>query len=203
MTSEIFIESFELPEVNKREVRRYLKAADVSEVNALIDECIGIAEGAIEPKVCFSMLSCRISGDMVQADNLLFSSDALVRCLNDSETLVVFCATLGHSFDRLLKRYSIVGNDVALVLQALGTERTEALCDSFTLALQQHLNCKDIYFTPRFSPGYGNFELEAQKQISDLLLINKNLGVSLTEHFQMIPSKSVTAVFGIRRRKDD
>ena len=63
---------------------------------------------------------------------------------------MLFAATLGAEFDRLLMKYSKLSPAKALMQQAFGTERIEALCDAF---------CKDyeeeqrVYLQSRFSAG--------------------------------------------------
>lgn len=49
----------------------------------------------------------------------------------------------------------------------------------------------------RFSPGYGDFSLEHQKDFFRLLQLEKNLGMSLNSALLMSPSKSITAVIGV------
>jgi len=49
----------------------------------------------------------------------------------------------------------------------------------------------------RFSAGYGDFSLENQKIIYDVLKLEQ-LGISLSDKYMLIPEKSVTAVVGIK-----
>ena len=51
----------------------------------------------------------------------------------------------------------------------------------------------------RFSPGYGDFDLKYQKDILEYLDANKKIGISLTDSLMMIPTKSITAIIGIKR----
>ena len=65
-------------------------------------------------------------------------------------------------------------------------------CDIFNNEL------KETHVTrPRFSPGYGDFPLEFQKDIFNLLSPNKRIGLTLNNSLLMSPTKSVTAVVGI------
>ena len=50
--------------------------------------------------------------------------------------------------------------------------------------------------TPRFSPGYGDWELSAQKDILRVCGGNQ-IGISVSDNFMMSPQKSVSAVFGL------
>ena len=51
----------------------------------------------------------------------------------------------------------------------------------------------------RDSPGYGDFPLEAQREILVILDTPRKIGVSLTDSLLMVPSKSVSAVIGVAR----
>ena len=51
----------------------------------------------------------------------------------------------------------------------------------------------------RYSPGYGDFPLAAQNALVALLDTPRKVGVALTSTFLLTPSKSVTAVIGVRR----
>ena len=49
----------------------------------------------------------------------------------------------------------------------------------------------------RFSPGYGDLPLQAQRAIFDALQCHKEIGLYLNESLLMSPTKSVTAIVGI------
>jgi len=48
----------------------------------------------------------------------------------------------------------------------------------------------------RFSAGYGDFLLENQKMMYDMLKLDR-IGVTINENCILMPEKSVTAVVGI------
>ena len=52
--------------------------------------------------------------------------------------------------------------------------------------------------TRRFSPGYGDMPIEIQVDILQLLDASRRLGMVLTESNLMIPTKSITALIGMR-----
>ena len=52
--------------------------------------------------------------------------------------------------------------------------------------------------TTRFSPGYGDFSLEHQPALLSLLDTQRRIGLTLSEGGMMLPTKSVTAIVGIR-----
>lgn len=51
----------------------------------------------------------------------------------------------------------------------------------------------------RYSPGYADFPLSAQRELLALLDAPRKVGVSLTDSLLMVPSKSVSAVIGVRK----
>ena len=75
----------------------------------------------------------------------------------------------------------------------------EAWCDEVNERIKQEAADKGLYTRPRFSPGYGDFPLDNQRDIFQALQVEKRVGIALTESLLMIPSKSVTAVIGAGR----
>ena len=98
-------------------------------------------------------------------------------------------ATVGVGIDRLIAKYSRISPSKALMLQAIGAERIEALCNAFC----NDLSACDNSCIKRFSPGYGDLPLEVQRDIFSVLDCGKYIGVSLNGSLVMSPSKSVTA----------
>lgn len=125
----------------------------------------------------------------IYLDNLLVCSEDLCKNLTGCREAVVFAATLGPEVDRLIKKYAIKDMSKAVVMQACAAAKLEAYCDS----IQSKLG----YFRMRFSPGYGDFSLEYQKEILALLDSSKRIGLSMTEASMLVPTKSVTAIIGI------
>ena len=52
---------------------------------------------------------------------------------------------------------------------------------------------------PRFSCGYGDFEIKHQAEILDFLDAKKRIGVYLLDSYMMTPFKTVTAIVGIAK----
>ena len=102
--------------------------------------------------------------------------------------------------DILLHRYGRLKMSRAVVLQAASAAMLETYCDWKNEALRQEYQEMGWYMRPRFSPGYGDFPLECQKEIGAALEMSKRIGVTLTDSLLMAPSKSVTAVMGLSRK---
>ena len=55
-----------------------------------------------------------------------------------------------------------------------------------------------LELTSRFSAGYGDLSLEFQREIFRALDCQKNIGLTLNESLIMSPTKSITAIIGIK-----
>ena len=200
MKSLVYIKNYNPPEINKIEVLRY---AGVNEENdellALLDECIVDSKDSFSYKVCYGRFKIEVCADEIDLGFSKTHSHSLARCLNGCEEIFLICATVGHKMDRLISKYSVISPAKAVMLQALGSERVEALCDMLCDELAAEEGERGFVIRPRFSPGYGDLSLELQKDIFSCLDCSKNVGVSLNENLLMSPSKSVTAIIGIKK----
>ena len=183
MTNTIFVKRYseDFP-INEREIWRYagLKGEPGDQLRDLLHTVIADFSGEFSYRVCYRKM-----------EQLPFGEDSrdLKKCLKDCKEIVIFAATIGLELDRYIAKYQHVSATRALLAQALGAERIEALCDAF---------CKEMAgSTKRFSPGYGDLPLEIQRDMFALLDCGKQIGLSLNDSLLMTPSKSVTAIFGV------
>ena len=194
----IGVKIFDPPVWNVREIMRYarIRGADES-YRGLIDECMAEAEPALSYRVCYMFSDiCRVDDD-ISFSGLTVSSATLSKALKDADRLLLFAATVGAPFDRLIQRYSRLSPSKALVLQAIGAERVESLCDAFCGEINASLRADNKRLTARVSPGYGDISLDTQRDIFALLDCPRKIGLTLDESLLMSPSKSVTAICGV------
>jgi len=187
--------SFFSPPVSRKEILRY--AGMVSEegaVSELLSECLREAEDKLSYQICYRVLPVSISGKRVDLGEMTISSENLARNLSGCDRAVLFAATLGVGVDRLITKYTRLSPVKALLFQAIGTERIEALCDRFCHQIEEENQKKT---RPRFSPGYGDVDLAVQREVFSALSPTKWIGLSLGENLIMSPSKSVTAFVGL------
>ncbi len=181
--------------INKKEILRYAGCENAQgEILSIFEECISPAENCVQNKVCYKILDLSVNGNLCNFGEFSVYSKDLAKNLKSCKQVILFASTIGVDFDRLILRYSKISPAKAVMLQAIGSERAESLCDEFCSWLEQELKVK---LKPRFSAGYGDLPLEAQKQIFASLDCAKNIGVTLNDSLLMSPSKSVTAFVGI------
>lgn len=195
MNTNVTIRQFDEPPICEKEILRYAKCdvADTETLN-LLHSCIEEARGILTYKVCFSELPVCVTDNRCDFGFFSVRSENLSKNLRGCDSVILFCATTGLSIDRLISKYSKLSPARALLLQAFGTERIEALCDAFCT---ETASSKGMKARPRFSPGYGDIPLEIQKNILSFLETHSNIAVYLNESMLMTPSKSVTAFMGI------
>lgn len=188
---------------NDRELLRYLgcKNGIVPDENTkvLIAQCKQELEQAASPRVTWREYPLSIQDHVIDMTCFQTRSKSLERNLKDCEQILLFAATLGSQVDVLLHRYNMIQMSKAVVMQAASVAMLETFCDEENQKLKEAYQEKGWYLRPRFSPGYGDFPLECQRQIAPALELSKRIGVALTDSLLMAPSKSVTAVIGLSR----
>lgn len=194
----IHTRSFDLPPLNRREVLRYAGAkAESPELSRLLEEAQEEAEPLLSGKVCWMECPVTRQGDLLDLTFAQSGSSALKKNLSGCDRIVVFGATVGLALDRLIARYGRISPAKALLLQAMGAERIEGLCDVFCEFIHQEAHAAGLKTAPRFSPGYGDFPLDFQTDIFRVLDCSRKIGLTLNESLLMSPSKSVTAIIGL------
>lgn len=186
--------------LNRREILRYM---DVSASDDTLDALINRAESevisAARPKHIFKHINITVNdyeGRVILAGTEIRSHDLAGHLKGCCEGFLFAC-TLGIGVDSLVKRYSLTELPMLPVIQAVAAAYTEYCADTAQRELEAYAAQRSLYLRPRYSPGYGDFELSCQRLLFDTLQISKNIGVSLTDNFLMIPFKSITAVIGL------
>ncbi len=138
-------------------------------------------------------------GETVRFGSLTVKSKNLGKNLRGCDKIVLFGATLGIGVDQLLSRTSKTDMAKTVVLQACAAALLEEYCDECQERIREEMESEGRYLRPRFSPGYGDFSIECQRDLVRMLDCAKSIGLTLTESCMMAPSKSVTAVIGAGR----
>lgn len=191
--------SYSEPDICKNEILRYSGCkSDDAHISELIDSCLEELKGKLSYKVCYCEVPVHISDCVSDLGCIKLYSKKLAQNLDNCKSAVIFAATIGVEIDRLIAKYGRISPSKALIFQAIGAERIEALCDALCADIETQ---KGVSLKPRFGPGYGDLALERQKDICSILECSKKIGVSLNDSLLMSPSKSVTAIIGITDNK--
>jgi len=195
-------------DIEQKEVYRYLgyhfggNVPSDPELEKTVVELEKKLKEVITPRCIYEEFILKISDDTCllyskeskeDIPALSFPSKKLSAHLRDCNRVLLFAATIGPGADMLIRRSSVKSSLKPAVLQALGAAAIESYADEIT----EHIREEYGNIKMRFSPGYGDFSLEHQKDFFKVLQLEKNLGISLNKALLMTPSKSITAVIGI------
>ena len=159
-------------------------------VTELLDNCV--------MKEINKRYSCIVENKKIIIDNrVIIESKNLSKNLAECNELILFAATLGIQADILIQKYTRLDMSKAVIMQAAAAAVIEQYCDQCQYDIEYELQKRNLFLRPRFSPGYGDFDLKHQKDIIALLDCNRKIGLTLTDSLLLAPCKSVTAVMGI------
>lgn len=194
MSAPLLLKSYGAPPLDRTEVLRYARAGGESgELDTLLDEVWEAAAPLLSYRVAYRTVPVTVTGEEIALGSLRAQSRALRECLGDCREAILLAATVGMGLDRLLLRYGRISPVRALLLQAIGAERVEALLSVFTAERE----AEPLRLSRRFSPGYGDLPLDIQRHLLPLLDAERTLGITLGSSLLMSPSKSVTAIIGL------
>lgn len=186
--------------IPKKEVLHYMRYNTPSikpSISKLVDDVITEIEKInYNYKYIYLPIENNEEGVLIDNQYKLTSKD-LSNFLKDCNKAVIIAVTLSTEFERQLKKYQLTDSLKALVYDACGSAYVEEICDQFSLQFEQETS---FHTTSRYSPGYGDLELENQEVFYQLLELQK-MGVELTENYLMIPRKTVTAIIGLSTKK--
>ena len=194
---------WEAPELpfNRQEILRYSGwPGGQAEENALPLEEILQAVLGIRCRAVWRLFPVnRAPEGMLDLGFLRTDSKTLARFLRECDETVLFALTAGVEMDRIIARESVRSPLRGLLAHAAGAERAETACDALTAAILETLPGREA--AGRFSPGYGDLPLAAQHAVLQALPADRLLGIALNNENIMSPSKSVTAIIGLKNRK--
>ncbi len=185
-----------LEAINRREALRYMgySGGDLESIQAELDGCERLILSAQDLKACYASFDINIDGDNIDLGFARVKSKSLAKNLQDCNKIALFAATCGHGVDREILKYQKLSPSKAVMLQAFGSALAEDWCDE----VDGRITAEYGEGKPRFSCGYGDLSITLQRDIFAALQLNKYLGLTLTDDCFMLPTKSVTAIKGIK-----
>ena len=163
--------------------------------------CHGIADpyiseilNIISVKYCSRLCDVNHVGDSItEIGGVKFESLALAKALSGAEHAYVIAVTLGSELDRYLRRQEMSSPSAHYIADAAASAVAEAACDAAQSRLLE--GCQNL---SRFSVGYADLSLVYQRDILKLLDASR-IGISLTDFYLMLPTKSITAIIGVKK----
>lgn len=185
-----------LTELNENEILLYLGYRGQEypdELKEQIKHCEREVLAAASPRLIWRRLP--MNGSDFTA--LALEGKDIRELLEGCREAVLMAVTLGQGIERLLAKKSVSDMADAVIMDACASTAIENVADNFEADLRRELEAEGLYLSDRFSPGYGDLPLSAQKKLCAALDTERKIGLSLSPSLLMIPGKSVTAVLGI------
>lgn len=187
-----------IEKLNISETLRYLGYGKTDEpeegVRALLSGCEKEILEVQDLRACYSVFDIDMRGEDIDLGFAKVKSHSLSLNLAGCKKIILFACTAGAGVDRLIAKYQRISPSKAAVMQAAGAALVEDWCEELC-ALFKRENGET---RPRFSCGYGDLSITLQRDIFAALSVTKQIGITLSDDCFMTPTKSVTAVVGIR-----
>ena len=182
------------------EIARYMRMGRTVPDGALAERVAKIRDAALKSvRPARTMRRFPISGGKIASGGLILDiCGTLARHIAGCHAAYLVCGTIGAEFDAFQRRASVSSGADALIVQATGAALIEKLMDSVEDEIRAELADGESIVS-RYSPGYGDFPLAAQRTLLGFLDAPRMVGVSLTDTLLMVPSKSVSAVIGVTK----
>lgn len=169
---------------------------------ALLESSLEELDRVAEKRIIYRIFDVHVlENDQLEIGKLHISSRNLSKNLRGCKEAILLGATLGVGVDQLMRRYSLTNMPRVVVLQAAAAAMLEEYLNQWQTEKAAELEARSLYLRPRFSPGYGDFDISNQKMILRMLEADKRIGLTLTGGGMLNPTKSVTAVAGISEEK--
>ncbi|MGL5330233.1 MAG: vitamin B12 dependent-methionine synthase activation domain-containing protein [Peptostreptococcaceae bacterium] len=196
-------------QINIDEVLRYLEYKNQSiddNLNHKIEECINITKETINPRYTFRVYSINTEKQNLielEGTNLQLESNDLYNLLKDCHKCILMATTIGLDIEKQIRKYSYTELTKSIIIDSCGTTAIEEVCDIVEDKIKEEVLVEGEYLTYRYSPGYGDLNIESNTKILNILNGHKEIGLTITDSGIMIPRKSVVAIIGIKNTKSN
>lgn len=190
-----------ITEIGRDEALRYLCCHDENNIGETagkyLDECESRLLGVISPKFLYRYfpLSFKDGVPVISGCTLALNGSDIAAHLEGCSGVIIMCATVGGGADRLIRQLQVEDMAKAVIADAFAGAAVEQVCAKAEEIIKKEFDGK--YFTWRYSPGYGDFPINMQKQLLDVLDAPRKIGLCASGSSMLTPVKSVTAVMGV------
>ena len=186
---------------DEKEILRYamLPSFAPSPEELPLKECLEAAKGAARCRAVWRRYPLGQDGETLDLGFARTDSRDLMNHLAGCGEILLFACTAGTETDRRIARAKLLSPARGLLMHAIGAQQVEGACDRLCRRLAEQF--PDRQLTGRYSPGYGDLPLSLQREVMNALDCGRTVGVTLTDSLLMTPSKSVTAIIGMKEKQ--
>ena len=186
--------------IDQKEALRYLGYVGnkpEENIQKILNECESNVLDMIDPRYIYKCFNIISNQDKIVLDNckLELTGNDIVNHLKGCTKVILMCATLSINMDRFIRVTQITDMTKAVIIDSLASVAIEKVCDNIQDDIMEEFS--GYFQTYRYSPGYGDFPIEIQKDFLSVLDAPKKIGLTSTDDCILTPKKSVTAVIGL------
>lgn len=186
-----------LEEIDQGGVRRYAGLRQKPFDQRLIQEACDEARLLAAPRGNYEMYEYDCFTGIVAGSGPVLEGKSIRHHLEGCSRIAVMTATAGGAVEQAVTDSFAAGRYAySLLLDAAGTQAVEQIADEVEREIGRLAGRMGLIPRWRFSPGYGDWPLAAQREIASLAGCGK-VGIVLTESLMLQPRKSITAVVGL------
>jgi len=178
-----------------KKIKRYLQLDGEQEAEKRGKELWQQALRLARPRTWHQIITIKEFNDVFKP--YAQASQALQRLLVGCDRVALMAVSLGPQVEErsreLLSRHEIFDG---FILDRMGSYLAEWCMSSLDRQITEDLDAQGLKTTRRYSPGYQDFSLHAQKAFVDLAA-EASTGINLRPDYSLAPEKSVTALKGI------
>lgn len=112
--------------------------------------------------------------------------------------VALMAVTLGPESELVLRREAALGATDGLLVDACASSLVEQAANQLDGLIVEEAAARGLTTTSRYSPGYGDLPLTCQPAFLAACGADRILGLRTTAANMLVPSKSITAVIGLK-----
>ena len=188
-----------LRELDLAEVRRYAGLAKADFDEKMIEEAAQEALLLIAPQSAYQEYGYDCREGKILSPSPLQLTGTVLKHLSGCEKVLAISATIGAGIVAAITEHFHEGRYAhSVLLDAAATEAVEETANALEKMLAPKIKAQGFASRWRFSPGYGDWPLEAQQEFMPLTGAEE-IGITLTASMMLSPRKSITALIGLYR----
>ena len=177
-------------------LKEFKAKSTTSKVLEKLESALSSTKPLLEPKACYKDYNnLKTTETSTTLSDFTIQSKNIANLLKNSSRATLFATTIGPKLGSKINQLS--GDDIlsASLFDLIGSTAVEKLTSQVNHLITTRAATENHTTTPRFSCGYGDWQITDQPKILDALAAS-DIGISANQSCMMSPEKSVTAILG-------